>query len=71
MARPKNSEEMQTKLVSFRMRNLYYENLKKQNINLSKLVNGLLSVYLNNADGTGSGPAENRTPSLRCVRATS
>ena len=71
MARPKNSEEMQTKLVSIRMRNLYYENLKKQNINLSKLVNGLVSVYLNNADEAASGPARNRTPNLRCVRATS
>jgi hypothetical protein len=74
MARPKLYGEEMTKMVNFRMRVSLYKTLQEQGINTSKLLNGLLAIYLSNGVPTeelGYGPAENRTPNLRCVRATS
>ena len=59
MARPKLFGGEQTKMVNFRMRVSLYKNLQEKDMNVSKLLNGLLAVYLSNAvePESISGPA--------------
>ena len=74
MARPRLFGEEATKMVNFRMRVSLYKTLHEQGMNTSKLLNGLLAVYLSNGVPSGElgiGPTRNRTPSLLHVKQTS